>query len=158
MNTPMLEERDQEAEQRENKEARARAEHFAELLAPYLAAQFGYKRNYVTLGLGTTVNARTLKYDLYLRVTPPRGQWTGHNCLVIARIGFTPTRKGHGRRFMAFLTECADRVGYSSIGIESTNAESEAFGERFGLQRHGHGNNLLGTVQSVKTRLSKHGS
>lgn len=47
--TPMLEERDLKAEQRENKEARARAGHFAELLAPYLATQFGYKRNYVTL-------------------------------------------------------------------------------------------------------------
>lgn len=155
MNTPMLEERDREAEQRENKEARARAEHFAELLAPYLAAQFGYKRNYVTLGLGTTVNARTLKYDLYLRVTPQRGQWTGHNCLVIARIGFTPTRKGHGRRFMVFLVECAERVGYSNIGIESTNEDSEAFGAKFGLQRHREGNDLIGTVEEIKRRIAE---
>lgn len=153
MNTPMFEERDLEAEQWKNKEARARTEHFAELLAPYLATQFGYKRNYVTLGLGTTVNARTLKYDLYLRVTPQRGQWTGHNCLVIARIGFTPTRKGHGRRFMAFLVECAERVGYSKIGIESTNEESEAFGAKFGLQRHRDGSDLIGTVEEIKMHI-----
>ncbi|MDD1033962.1 hypothetical protein [Pseudomonas sp.] len=155
MNTPMLEERDREAEQRENKEARARAEHFAELLAPYLAAQFGYKRNYVTLGLVTTVNARTVKYDLYLRVTPQRGQWAGTNCLVIARIGFTPTHKGHGRRFMAFLVEYAERVGYSNIGIESTNEESEAFGAKFGLLRHRDGNDLIGTVEEIKRRIAE---
>ncbi len=80
MNTPMFEERDLEGEKRENEEARTRAEHFAELLAPYLAAEFGYKRNYVTLGLGTTVSARTLKYGLYPRVTPPKGKWVGYNC------------------------------------------------------------------------------
>ncbi|MFL1524272.1 hypothetical protein [Pseudomonas sp. O230] len=142
-------------EELENKEARARAAHLAELLTPYLAAQFGYKRNHVTLGLGPTVNARTLKYDLYLRVTPPRGHWAGTNCLVIARIGFTPTRKGHGRRFMAFLVECAERVGYSNIGIESTNEESEAFGAKFGLQRHLDGNDLIGTVGKIKRRIVK---
>ena len=155
MNTPMFEERDLEGEKRENEEARARAEHFAELLAPYLAAQFGYKRNYVNLGLGNTVNARILKYDLYLRVTPPKGKWAGHNCLVIARIAFTPTHKGHGRRFMAFLVECAERVGYSNIGIESTNEESEAFGAKFGLQRHREGNDLIGTVEEIKRRIAE---
>lgn len=153
MNTPPFEERDLEAEQRKDIEARARAEHFAELLAPYLATQFSYKRNHVTLGLGATVNARTSKYDLYLRVTPPRGQWAGSDCLVIAHIAFTPTRKGHGRSFMAFLVECADRVGYSNIGIESTNEKSEAFGAKLGLQRHRDGNDLIGTVEEIKRRI-----
>jgi GNAT superfamily N-acetyltransferase len=156
MKTLTFTERDPETEEQEkleNKQARARAEHFAGLLAPYLAAQFGYKRNYVTLGLGATVNARTLKYDLYLRVTPPRGPWAASDCLVIARIGFTPARKGHGRRFMAFLAECAERVGYSKIGIESTNEESEAFGAKFGLQRHRDGSNLIGTVEEIKKRI-----
>lgn len=156
MNTLRFTERDLETEQREkleNKKARANAELFAELLAPYLAEHFNYKRNHVTLGLGPMVNARTGKYDLYLRVTPPRGPWGGENCLVISRIAFTPARKGHGRRFMAFLVECADRIGYSTIGIESTNEESEAFGSKFGLQRHGDGSDLLGTVQEVRARL-----
>lgn len=155
MHTPPFEERDLEAEQRKDIEARARAEFFAELLATYLATQFSYKRNHVTLGLGATVNARTSKYDLYLRVTPPRGPWAGSDCLVIAHIAFTPTRKGHGRSFMAFLVECADRVGYNSIGIESTNKKSEAFGEKFGLKRHGDSNNLLGNVQEIKSRLTE---
>ncbi len=95
------EERDLEKEKREkleSKEDRARVEDFAELLASSLAAQFGYKRNYVTLGLGPTVNARTLIYDLYLRITPPRGPWTETKCLVITRMAFTPSHKGHGRR------------------------------------------------------------
>jgi hypothetical protein len=154
----IFEERDLEKEKQDKLDdmvARARAECFAELLTPYLAAQFGYKRNHVTLGLGPTVNARTLKYDLYLRVTPPRGPWAGTNCLVIARIGFTPTRKGHGRRFMAFLVECAEHVGYSNIGIESTNEESEAFGAKFGLQRHLDGNDLIGTVEEIKRRIAE---
>lgn len=158
MKTLTFTERDSETEEQEkleNKQARARAEYFAELLAPYLAAQFGYKRNHVTLGLGATVNAKTAKYDLYFRVTPPRGLWKGSDCLVIARIEFKPARKGHGRRFMTFLVECADHIGYSKIGIESTNDESEAFGGRFGLQQHGDGNNLLGTVDEVRTRLAE---
>lgn len=158
MPTLRFTERDLEAEQREkleNKKARANAELFAELLTPYLAEHFSYKRNHVTLGLGPMVNARTAKYDLYLRVTPPRGPWGGGDSLVIARIEFKPARKGHGRRFMAFLVECADRIGYSKIGIESTNEESEAFGAKFGLVRYGDGKNLLGTVQEIKTRLAE---
>ena len=75
--------------------------------------------------------------------------------MVISRIEFKPARKGHGRRFMAFLVECADRIGYSKIGIESTNEESEAFGARFGLVRHGNKNNLLGTVEEVKRRIAE---
>lgn len=158
MGTLIFGERDLEKEKREeleDMEARAKAECFAKLLTSYLAAQFGYKRNHVTLGLGLTVNARTVKYDLYLRVTPPRGHWAGTNSLVIARIGFTPTHKGHGRRFMAFLVECAERVGYSNIGIESTNEESEAFGAKFGLLRHRDGNDLIGTVEEIKRRIAE---
>lgn len=74
---------------------------------------------------------------------------------VIARIEFKPVRRGHDRRFMAFLVECADLIGYSKIGIESTNEDSEAFGARFGLIRYGDRNNLLGTVEEVKTWLAK---
>lgn len=158
MHTLRFTERDLEAEQREkleDKKARANAELFAELLAPYLAEHFSYKRNHVTLGLGPMVNAKTGKYDLYLRVTPPRGPWGGGDSLVISRIEFKPARKGHGRRFMAFLAGCADRIGYSKIGIESSNEKSEAFGAKFGLVRHGDGNHLLGTVEEVKRHIAE---
>lgn len=144
-----------EAELEEKRKARANAELLAAALAPYLAGHFNYKRNHVTLGLGALVNAKTSKYNLYLRVTPPKGGSWEPDTLVIARIEFKPARKGHGRRFMAFLVECADRIGYSKIGIETTNEDSEAFGARFGLVRHGDKNNLLGTVEEVKTRLAK---
>lgn len=139
----------------EERRARANAELFATALAPFLADHFSYKRNHVTLGLGALVNARTSKYDLYFRVTPPKGGFWEPDTLVIARIEFKPARKGHGRRFMAFLVECADRIGYSKIGIESTNENSEAFAAKFGLVRHGDKNNLLGTVEAVKTRLAE---
>lgn len=145
----------EDSERDEKRKARANAELFATALAPFLADHFNYKRNHVTLGLGPMVNARTTKYDLYLRVTPPTGGLWGPDTLVIARIEFKPARKGHGRRFMAFLVECADRIGYSKIGIETTNEDSEAFGARFGLVRHGDKNNLLGTVEEVKTRFAK---
>jgi hypothetical protein len=144
-----------EAEREEDRKAMSNAQLMRSLIAPYLAEQFGYKRNHVTGGLGPVVTARTAKYDLYLRVTPSRGPWGGGATLVIARIEFKPTRKGHGRRFMAFLVECADLVGYDKIGIESTNEESEAFGAKFGLVRHGDGNNLLGTVEQVNAWLAE---
>lgn len=145
-----------EAELEEKRRARVNAELLAAALTPYLAGHFSYKRNHVTLGLGPMVNAKTSKYDLYLRVTPPKGGFWEPDTLVIARIEFKPVRKGHGRRFMAFLVECADRIGYSKIGIESTNKDSEAFGARFGLVRYGDRNNLLGTVEEVKKRLAEH--
>lgn len=110
MHTLRFTERDLEAEQREkleDKKARANAELFAELLAPYLAEHFSYKRNHVTLGLGPMVNAKTGKYDLYLRVTPPRGPWGGGDSLVISRIEFKPARKGHGMVLVASAMDCS---------------------------------------------------
>lgn len=143
-----------EAEIQQRHQAQVNAKLFADLLACYLAEHFSYKRNYVSVGLAPTVCARTDKYDLYFRVMPADDFW-GHDTLVIARIGFKQSRRGHGRRLMAFLVECADCVGYSKIGIESINNDSEAFGAKFGLSQYKNGNHLKGSVDQIKAHLSR---
>ena len=141
-------------EQAHRQKARENAMLLVSFLGPYLEQQFGLKKNNVRPGLGCTVSARTGRYDLYLRVTPPPGGLWDSETLVIARIEFRSIRKGHGRQFMTFLAECASLVGYNKIGIECTNESSQAFGERLGLQQHGDSNNMLGTVEKVVEHLT----
>ena len=139
------------------KAANERTSAFAALLTEYLQVQFGYKRPGVRLGISRcSVDARTAKYDLYFRVTPPSMHGWNSDTLVVSRIGFTNQRQGHGRALMQFLVEVADEVPYTHIGVEQANPDATAFGARFGFVRYGEGKNLLAPVSTVMSNL-RHG-
>lgn len=128
-------------------------------LHPFLVQQFGYSdrfvKRYLNLGAGPTINAYTLKYDIYLRLFPtPRAGWP-RETLVIARIGFKNQRKGHGRNLLSLLAGMATEIGYHQIGIESTNEESRAFGKRYGLKPLDQTNNWIGTVDEIQRALAQ---
>lgn len=128
-------------------------------LSPFLSENFGYSTRYVkqhlNLGLTATVNAFTLKYDIYLRLFPtPEAGWP-RETLVIARIGFKETRKGHGRRLLSLISKLSDELGYRHIAIESPNEKSTAFGERFGLKLMEGGHHLIGSAEEVKRALGE---
>lgn len=135
--------------------AKENANQFSNLLNSYLSREFGSTTSSFESVIGHTVNAHGDEYELYLRITPPPGGIWNSDTLVIARIGFKEHRRGHGRRFMAFLVDCASRLGYTKIGFECTNEKSDAFGRRFGMQRHGAYNHLLGTVHKVACVLDQ---
>ncbi|MDI2594757.1 hypothetical protein POF45_25495 [Pseudomonas sp. 681] len=125
------------------------------LLTVYLSREFSNSKSFGESVMGHTVNAHGEDYEFYLRVTPPPGGIWDSETLVIARIGFKDRRRGYGRNFMEFLVECASTLGYSKIGMECTNENSEAFGRRLGLQGHGPHNHLLGTVFNVACTLDR---
>lgn len=136
------------------KAANERTRAFAALLTEYLQVQFGYKRPGVRLGISRcSVDARTAKYDLYFRVTPPSMREWSSDTLVVSRIGFTNQRRGHGRALMQFLADVAGELPYTHIGIEYANPDATAFGARFGFVRYGDGKNLLAPVSTVVSNL-----
>lgn len=129
-------------------------------LAPFLVKNFGYKERYVkqhlSRGLAATINAYTLKYDIYLRLFPsPKAGWP-RETLVLARIGFKDERKGHGRRLLKLITGLASEIGYKHIAIECANENSSAFGKRFGLQpMDERERNWIGSVVDVQRALEQ---
>lgn len=137
-------------------EAKERTSAFATLLEQYLMQHFNFRRPQVSLGLSPcTVVAKTGKYDLYFRVTPPSATGWESDTLVVSRIGFQKQRKGHGRALMRFLVEAADKLPYSRIGIEQANPDAMAFGARFGFVRCGEGKDLLASVGDVMESLGQ---
>jgi GNAT superfamily N-acetyltransferase len=138
------------------KKAEENAQKFSILLTSYLSKEFYNSRKIANSVTGHTVNALGDGYELYLRITPPPGGIWDADTLVIARIGFKAHRRGHGRKFINFLVECASILGYRKIGLECTNERSNAFGKKFGLQEHGAQNHLLGTVHEVARTLDKY--
>jgi ribosomal protein S18 acetylase RimI-like enzyme len=143
-----------------NNYAKFSGTHLVAELALFLVESFGYKERYVkqhlNLGLGATVNAYTLKYDIYLRLFPrPEAGWP-RETLVLARIGFQEERKGHGRRLLTMITRLASEIGYKHIAIESANENSSAFGRRFGLQPMDElESNWIGSVFDVQRALEQ---
>lgn len=129
-------------------------------LTPLLMQNFCYTERWVkqnsNIGLGATLNAFTLKYDLYFRLFPnPEAGWP-RETIIIARIGFKVTRKGHGRRLLTLITELASEIGYQHIAIESANDNSSAFGKRFGLKpMDDRGSNWIGSVGDVQRALGQ---
>ncbi|MFK3774100.1 hypothetical protein [Pseudomonas sp. NPDC089406] len=128
-------------------------------LRPFLKENFGYSDRHINrhlnLGLTATINAYTLKYDIYLRLFPaPEAGWP-RETLIIARIGFHRPRKGYGRKLLSLICEQSAELGYQHIAIESPNENSTAFGQRFGLKVMENGRNLLGSVEDVKRALGQ---
>lgn len=100
----------------------------------YLMTQFKYRRSLIYLTPDNIVTTRrNSRIDLYLRIRriedlfPP-------DCLIIARIGLTKERVGHGTHFVRLLCQIAVKYRYKYIGIESTNEESSSFARKLVFQ------------------------
>ena len=82
----------------------------------------------------------------------PNNYWP-RECLVLARIGFTKERVGHGRALVQRLVELAPQFGYRYLAIESANANASAFAERLGFSPRDNGRHWIGAVDDVQKAL-----
>ena len=99
----------------------------------YLMKRFGYRRSLVSLTPDNIVTTRrNSRIDLYLRIRRVESLFPP-DCLIIARIGFSLERIGHGTHFIRFLSEIAVKYSFTHIGIESTNEKSSSFAEKLGF-------------------------
>ena len=87
-----------------DEEWRAFAEERCEELKPHVAEfileRFTYKPRYVQQRVWrtfATVSALSLQFDIYIRMFVKPNDYWPRECLVLARIGFTKERAGHGR-------------------------------------------------------------
>ncbi|MEG0693196.1 MAG: hypothetical protein RR444_08980 [Oscillospiraceae bacterium] len=99
----------------------------------YLMERFKYRKSLVRLTVDNVIaTRRNSRIDLYLRIrkveslSPPDG-------LIIARLGFSKERIGHGTHFLRFLTGIALKYGFRYIGIECANMKSGAFAKKLGF-------------------------
>lgn len=114
----------------------------------YLMEHFKYRLSLVHLTPDNIITTRRNKrVDLYLRIRRIQSLFPP-DCLIIARIGFTKERVGHGTDFVRFLTEIALKYDFKYIGIESTNEKSKAFAEKLGFQSI-DGDNYAASVEDL---------
>ena len=79
----------------------------------YLMERFKYSKSLVYLTVDNIIaTRRNSRIDLYLRIRRVESRFPP-DCLIIARLGFSKERIGHGTHFLRFLTEVARK--YSSI-------------------------------------------
>jgi GNAT superfamily N-acetyltransferase len=99
----------------------------------YLMEQFKYRKSLVCLTTDNIIaTRRNSRVDLYLRIRKVESRFPP-DCLIIARLGFTKERIGHGKHFLRFLTEVARKYGFKYIGIECANIKSSAFAKKLGF-------------------------
>lgn len=99
----------------------------------YLMGRFKYRKSLVSLTIDNVITTRrNNRIDLYLRIRKVKSLFPP-DCLVIARLGFSKERIGHGTHFLRFLTEVARKYNYKYIGFECTNAKSSAFAKKLGF-------------------------
>jgi len=113
------------------------------LLKKYLKMSFNYQRLKVNIAFNQTILIRTAKFELYLRLKVGKKSGWPNNTLVIARISFEKTQRGHGTSFLNFLKGLAEEYSIKHIGIESTNLNSSAFAEKLNFTKHGGNNNYV---------------
>lgn len=90
---------------------------------------------------------RNSRVSLYLCIRKVKSIFPP-DCLIIARIGFSKERTGHGTHFARFLTEIAVKHGFKYIGIEATNEKSSSFAEKLGFQSI-DGSNYVASVENL---------
>lgn len=100
----------------------------------YLMERFKYRKSLVYLTVDNVIaTRRNSRIGLYLRIRriesifPP-------DCLIIARLGFSKERIGHGIHFLRFLTKVARKYGFNHIGIECANDKNRAFSKKLGFR------------------------
>lgn len=99
----------------------------------YLMERFKYRKSLVCLTIDNVIaTRRNSRIDLYLRVRKVESLFPP-NCLIIARLGFSKERIGHGTHFLRFLTGIALKYGFRYIGIECANTKSGAFAKKLGF-------------------------
>lgn len=99
----------------------------------YLMERFKYRKSLVRLTVDNIITTRrNNRVDLYLRIRKVESKLPP-DCLIIARLGFSKERIGHGMHFLRFLTEVAQKYGFNHIGIECANAKSGTFAKKLGF-------------------------
>ena len=99
----------------------------------YLMERFKYRKSLVRLTVDNIITTRrNSRVDLYLRIRKVESRFPS-DCLIIARLGFSKERVGHGTHFIRFLTEVAKKFGFNYIGIECANDKSRAFANKLGF-------------------------
>ena len=99
----------------------------------YLMERFKYRKSLVYLTVDNVITTRrNSRIDLYLRIRKVESLFPP-DCLIIARLGFSKERIGHGTHFLWFLTGVALKYGFRYIGIECANMKSGAFAKKLGF-------------------------
>ena len=99
----------------------------------YLMERFKYRKSLVRLTVDYIITTRrNSRVDLYLRIRRIESRFPP-DCLIIARLGFSKERVGHGTHFLRFLTGIALKYGFRYIGIECANIKSGAFAKKLGF-------------------------
>lgn len=99
----------------------------------YLMKRFKYRLSLVYLTFDNVITTRrNSRIDLYLRIRRVESLFPP-DCLIIARLGFSKERVGHGAHFIRFLSEIALKYGFRYIGLESVNEKSRSFAEKLGF-------------------------
>lgn len=99
----------------------------------YLMERFKYRKPLVRLTVDNVMSTRrNSRVDLYLRIRRIESRFPP-DCLIIARLGFSKERAGHGTHFIRFLTEVARKYSFNHIGIECANDKSSAFAKKLGF-------------------------
>ncbi len=99
----------------------------------YLMECFKYRRSLVYLTVDNVITTRrNSRIDLYLRIRRVESLFPP-DCLIIARLGFSKERIGHGTHFLQFLTGIAQKYGFRYIGIECANPKSSMLAKKLGF-------------------------
>ena len=99
----------------------------------YLMEHFKYRKSLVCLTIDNVIiTRRNSRIDLYLRIRKVESIFPP-DCLIIARLGFSKERTGHGTHFLRFMTVVALKYGFRYIGIECANTKSGAFAKKLGF-------------------------
>lgn len=115
--------------------------------------RFKYRKSLVYLTIDNVITTRrNSRIEMYLRIRKFESLFPP-DCLVIARLGFSKERIGHGTHFLQFLTGVALKYGFRYIGIEYANDKSGAFAKKFGFNSI-DGENYFMTVDNLKSYFS----
>lgn len=99
----------------------------------YLMGRFKYRKSLVCLTVDNIITTRrNSQIDLYLRIRKVESRFPP-DCLIIARLGFSKERMGHGTHFLRFLTGKSRKYGFNYIGIECANSKSSTFAKKLGF-------------------------
>jgi len=99
----------------------------------YLMERFKYRRSLVYLTVDNVIaTRRNSRIDLYLRIRKVKSLFPPDS-LIIARLGFSKGRIGHGTHFLRFLTGIALKYEFRYLGIECANTKSCAFAKKLGF-------------------------
>lgn len=119
----------------------------------YLMERFKYRKSLAYLTIDNVITTRrNSRIDLYLRIRKVKSLFPP-DCLIIARLGFSKERTGHGTHFLRFLTGVARKYGFNHIGIECANDKSSTFAKKLGFYSIDNENYFI-TVNNLTSYFS----